>query len=168
MVHITHFQPSIHGTTMKPESQNDSDFFRVATVSICLSFGVMIASLQALQPSTAGFSFKITGGTWVAFVLGAVLSYGYWRLASQPATTPGRRLFRRICTWLLMLSGVGALLYPLRFLPAERLPDVAIGFTCAVVVLSFVGYLMWRLKKFFDQDEEQSNSQDNHSEHADH
>jgi hypothetical protein len=132
-------------------TSNDQRFFKIASYSTALAFGAALASDQALIKDASGFSFNLTMGTPAAFVVGFAVGLIYWRIVLA-GSTGGRTVLLRISSFLLLLGGVAAFLYPLRFLPAEKLPEVFVGLFTAAVALSLVAFVLWRFKKFFEQE----------------
>jgi hypothetical protein len=132
-------------------ASNDQRLFKIASYSTALAFGAVLASDQALIKDASGFSFHLSMGTPAVFAVGFAAGLIYWRIVLAGATG-GRALLLRISSFLLLLGGVASFLYPLRFLPAERLPEVFIGLSTAAVALSLVAFVLWQFKKFFDQE----------------
>src|ERR1700733_13166834 len=102
------------------------DILRIITFGSALTWGGIMASLQALTPAPAGFSFHVSWLTVAAFIGGTAAVYFFWRLIAEA---------------LLILSGVAAFLYPLRFVPKSKLPEISIGLAFAVAALSIVAAL---------------------------
>ncbi len=127
-------------------SKNERVFFGIVSCATALGLGVMLASLQALYKDGSGFAFRISAGTIAAFAIGAAAGLVYWRAALRSC------FLRRISSLILFAVGAGAFLYPLRFLPGEKLPEVFQGIGAAAVALSILGFMLWRLMRFFDQD----------------
>ena len=101
----------------------------------------------------------------VAFGAGVVAGWLYWRAAGRMILFANRpagaaeadqaRLLRRKFAWLSAVLGVaalGALVYPLRFVPREKLADIATGLGAAFLVLALIGFVIWRVKGFLDAD----------------
>jgi hypothetical protein len=128
------------------ETRNTREFFKIASVSTAIGFGCGVGSLQSLHWGPAGLMFQVSAGTFVAFAIGAAVGLLYWR-----AVTSGARSARNGSKWLL-LGGVALFFYPLRFVPAEKLPDIAIGLALAVTALSTVACMLWQVKRFLDHD----------------
>lgn len=130
----------------EPEPKSTRDFLNIASLSTALAFGCVAATVESLRGDRSGFSFQISVGTFAAFVVGAVVAIIYWRLALRNSFAA------RSASFLLALAGIGAFLYPLRFVPSERLPEVAIGLGTATCAISIVVWLLWRVKRFLDAD----------------
>lgn len=126
------------------ESIDTRDFLRIASWSTALGFGCMGIAVTSLRADTAGFWFQWTLWSAAAFVVGAAFGYFCWKLAAAG------RAASRLGFALLAVVGFAGFLYPLRFVPKERLPDVALGLAGAAAVISTGAYLIWRLSRFLE------------------
>ena len=134
----------------EPESANSRLLMKIVLWSTALSFGCAFASDQALKFTTGGFSFEFSLGTVIAFIVGTGFGLLFWRLAA------GGKSSLRKATGLMILVGVGLFLYPLRFVEARHLPEVAVGLIAAVFALSVLGFLTLQVKHYFDADEREN------------
>lgn len=142
-----------------PLSKDTRDFFWIVTVATAVGFGAATASLYSLRHGEGGLDFEFTAGTVVAFLAGAALASGYWRLivkrisraeareASGPAETRDRLLFI-VYSVLLGLFGLGCLLYPLRYVTHENLSPVIQGLVMAFAVVTVIGGALWGIARF--------------------
>jgi hypothetical protein len=64
---------------------------------------------------------------------------------------------------IVLVLGVGAFLYPLRFVPRDKWPEIRIGLITAVCALSGVACLLWGVKRFVDADERENENEENAS-----
>ena len=128
------------------EKKSDRMFFWIAGISLALAFGALFAMLESAHQGPAGFVFRIGGGTWAAFALGAAGGFLAWKLVSQAATA-------RATLIVLVLVGFATFLYPLRFLQTQALVEVAPGLAISVVALTCLGLILWRIKCALDRDE---------------
>jgi multidrug transporter EmrE-like cation transporter len=134
----------------KPNSSQPArtrDFYRLVSISSAFSFGILAATLQSLHRTAAGFSLDPNLMTPVAFVIGALISVLYWKVVLK------NKRGTRLASWLMALAGVGMFLYPLRFIPGDKLHDMAVGLVFAVIALSGVAGLLMMMKKFLSEDE---------------
>jgi len=134
---------------METKTESKSPLARIMIVSSCLAAGFVLASLEALRPS---FSFKISLRTVLAFLGGSMLLYVYWRIILHPSQTPGQRRWRRASSVLLVLGGLAAFLYPIRFIAPNSFGEVAGGLLMAFAGLAGVTLLLFACKRFLDRD----------------
>jgi len=144
------------GSSTEPLNNEDANsqraFLRIASLSTALAFGVVLGSVEALRRDASGFAFQISAGTLVAFTIGLAIGLAYWKIVVFHATG-NAALLRRAASFLLLLGGTGTFLYPLRFLPGEKLPEVFEGLATAAIALSLIGFMLRTLQQFFNQDE---------------
>jgi hypothetical protein len=119
---------------------------KIVLGSTALALGCMAAALQSLQRGASGFTFHVSLGTFAACALGMAAGLLYWKLAA------GTLWAVRLGTAFLLLAGVGGFLYPLRFVRADKMSEIAIGLAFATCAISMVALLLWKLKGFFDAD----------------
>ena len=140
---------------MNEDSKTQRRLYPVFTFSTALAFGSMFATLEALRPDAAGFSFEPSYKTLIAFVAGGTIAFPLWRLILNGTRLGQRNL--NLATGgmivLLLILGVGAFLYPLRFVPRDKWPEIRTGLLTAVCALSGVVCLLWGVKRFVDSDE---------------
>jgi hypothetical protein len=135
--------------TQETDPKSSRVFFKIAAISTALGLGCAAASTESLRSSPVGFSFQITAGTFVAFAVGAVIGFFYWKLIAKSTTAA------RLGSVLMGLAGIGLFLYPLRFMPSGTLPDLIIGLLIATGALGTVGFIIWRIARFLDADARQ-------------
>ena len=149
---------------MQPkQTGGSSTLFRIAGFGAALAFGAMVASLFALRSVPEGFTFEINILTVIAFLAAAAFAWFYWRMVARMAVeeTPDKRRKKFIAFSIgLVLVGLVAFLYPLKFVPEEKRKDVFIGLALAVGCLSGVGLVMLKVKKFLDADLKKSEEED--------
>jgi hypothetical protein len=129
-----------------PKSDFNPALHRIAAYSLSLGFGLAAGVTAALGRSPAGFSFKMSTAAVAAFAVGAAGGLLFWKVVAQKA------LGARSGALLLVLGGAALFLYPLRFVPLDKLPEIAQGLGTAFAAISFGLYLLWRVKRFFDAD----------------
>jgi uncharacterized membrane-anchored protein len=134
----------------------NKDLLRVMIFGSALTWGGILASLQALTPAGSGFSFKISRLTFAAFIAGTAAVYLFWRVLLQNEAGAHYKLWTWIAKALLVLSGIGAFLYPLRFVPKAKLPEISIGLASAAVALSIIGLLLLGIRRFLNADARQN------------
>ena len=130
---------------------NERNLFKVMALSTALAFGALLASLESLRSDAAGFSFHLSLRTLLAFLVGGGIALGYWRVVLKSGNAV-RRTGLVAGTVLLVLLGIGAFLYPLRFVSRDKLPDILVGLGLAAGALSIVGGLLWLARRFLNRD----------------
>jgi hypothetical protein len=135
------------------ENGEDPGLLRIMVIGTTLGCAAMAASLEALHARTSGFYFVISWRTGGVFIGAAALALWGWKVMLDESNTPGKRWARRGAMTVLFASAVAAFLYPLRFVPKSKLPEIAIGLAMAVCALSIVGYLLLRARRFLESDE---------------
>lgn len=150
---------------MKSDGSTDrtnSTLFLIVGLGSSLAFGAMIASLFAVNSGPAGFSFKVNLPAVVAFLVAAPLAWFYWRLVARMAAEKAPEQRRKkflVFSIGLLLVGVTAFLYPLKFIPPEKRQDVFIGLALAMGCLSGVGFIMLKVRKFLEADLKESENE---------
>jgi hypothetical protein len=128
----------------QPEGDLSRAFFKIVVGSTALGLGCMAAAMEALRQDVGGFSFQVSAGTFMAFAVGLAAALLYWKMAARSLAAV------RVSSVILSLAGVGGFLYPLRFVPADKMTEIAIGLGAATCAISIGAFLLWRLKRFFD------------------
>ncbi len=148
---------------MNEDSQTQRRLYPIFTLATALAFGCMLATLEALRPDADGFRFEASYKTLIAFIAGAAIAFPVWRLILN-GTRLGQRnlnLATGAMVVLLLVLGVGAFLYPLRFVPRDKWPEIRTGLITAVCALSGVATMLWGVKRFMDSDEKAGNDKEN-------
>ena len=136
------------------ESKNARDFMKIAAASAALGLGCTAAVAASLRGSATGFSFRVSVGTFVTFAVATWIAARNWKLVITKSAAARRAVA------FLLVSGAGLFLYPLRYVPSDRLTDIAQRLFFAGCAIGFVGCLLWRLKRFFDFDAKQVKRED--------
>jgi hypothetical protein len=150
------------GQIMNGDSKNQQRLYPIFTLATALAFGCMLATVEALRPDSAGFSFEVSYKTLIAFVAGGAIAFPLWRIILN-GTKLGQRnlsLATGAMVVILLVLGVGAFLYPLRFVPRDKWPEIRTGLITAVCALSGVACLLWGVKRFVDADEKENENEE--------
>ena len=123
---------------------------RVAAASLIFGFACLAGTMESLRSGTAGFYFKVSTLTFVAAAIGAGFCLLCWKLMLI-GRWPGR-----VGAALMIVSGVGSFLYPIRFVRPEQRWQIAEGLAVAVCAISIGATMLWLLKRFFDRDDRQA------------
>lgn len=136
------------------ESKNERDIRRIMVAGTAIAFGCMTGSLEALRSSPGGFSFQISWRTFVAFVVGGLAVVPFWNIVFGLVSKNRTRSSHVRAAFLFLLVGIAAFLYPLRFVPKEKLPEVYTGLVIALCALSLVAALLVTIARFLEKDSE--------------
>ena len=150
-------------TMTNAEKSNTSALFNIASYGAAVAFGVMVATLFALDRSPNGLVFRLNALAVIAFLVAAPFAWFYWRLIARMATERAPEQRRKkfiIFSAGLLLVGVMAFLYPLKFVPAEKRKDVFIGLALAFGCIGGVGFVMLKVRKFLEADLKSSEAED--------
>ena len=136
--------------------------FRIVGLATALAFGTMVGSLFAVKRSAGGLVFQLNVAAVVAFLAAGALAWFYWRMVARltRSAVPGQKpkfppKFAAFSAGLILI-GLGAFLYPMRFVPEEKRADILIGLLLAVGVLTGVGIVMWKVRNFLEADAERT------------
>ncbi|MBC8001815.1 MAG: hypothetical protein H7X97_04425 [Opitutaceae bacterium] len=141
------------------ETPETKMFFRIVALSIAVSFGALSSSLVSLQHDSTGFHFVFNIWTIISFVLTAVAAWCYWSLlvtfrpktGRSNATRRGNMARLILYAAPLLVVGTFGFLYPLKFVSSpEKKLEIAQGLGLAIFVLSALGFLLWRVTRFID------------------
>ena len=132
----------------EPETAAERRFLRITSIAAAPAVGLTVAGLQALTMTNSGLDVNITFTTGIAFIIGTVAALAFWKIA---VGWLGVRRERAVVIATIVV-GLGAYLYPVRFMPRDKLPDIGIGVGCALGVIGFGVYTFWRFMRFMDAD----------------
>lgn len=141
---------------MQSETKNERDVMRIMIWGTAVAFGFLAASLQALRSNPAGFTFQISVFTFLAFAAGVGITIAFWKIILNRSGGMRQKSRRFWAELLLLCFGMGAFLYPLRFVPSEKLPEMLTGLTIAVFALSLVGCLLVMMGRFLESDDREN------------
>jgi uncharacterized membrane-anchored protein len=148
------------------EKSSTSALFNIASYGAALAFGVMVATLFALERTSHGLSFRLNAGAVISFLVAAPFAWFYWRLIARMATERAPEQQRKkfiVFSAGLLVVGVMAFLYPLKFVPAEKRFDVFVGLALAFMCIGGVGFVMLKVRKFLEADLKSSEAEDERS-----
>jgi len=140
----------------KSVDRDDRDLLRVIRFSSAVSLGVMAALLFSVKQVTPDLRCELSAGSGIAFLVGAALSWLFWRVVfkvDSKRTGPGkRRVWFAALSVLLSLATVAAFAFALKGVGNEKLREIIQGTLLAVFALAGVGFLLWRIARFLESD----------------
>lgn len=141
-----------------PESKTARDFEKLVTWSAALSIAITAALLASLKQVNPAVRFEFSALTVIVFFGSGLLTVLFFRLVLHRINS------RRGRTLLLFGAGVAAVLgyffFGLREVSPEKRRDVTIGAAIAIAVLSFVGWIWWRVVRFLEADDRRNREPD--------
>lgn len=145
------------------QKSSSSALFHIAGAASALAFGVMMATLFAVERTSSGLVFRLNALAVIAFLVAAPVAWFYWRLIARMATENApeqrRKKFVTFSAGLLFI-GLLAFLYPLKFVPPEKRADVFVGLALAFMCIGGVGFVMLKVRKFLEADLKSSEEED--------
>jgi hypothetical protein len=128
---------------------------RIIAVSTALAFAAVLGSVACVDRTVSqGLVFR---WRWIALpwmALGVVAGWYLWRLvwAADNSDTPRAR--RRLIIYLSLLAagGIAVFVFPIVFVPSGQFREVLTGLIAAILVLGFVGWMIFRLGRLFSGD----------------
>jgi hypothetical protein len=137
---------------MTPSSRNDRVLNAIIVYGFACSFGLVIASLQALRRTATGFAIELSWWTLLAFLVGTAVMVPCFHVIVHTE----RKSLRRWALSFVVLVGLCAFFYPMRVVPSEKLRPVFTGLAVAAGALSVLAGLLLILHRFFENEERQS------------
>ena len=125
---------------------------QVVIVSTALTFAAVFGWLACIQRLDSGeIEFHWQASAWLWIVIGIASTIYFWRqiwpAQNVSPTGAGKRVFKG---WaVLMIPSLLWMAYPLRFISGQQLLNVFTGLIIAASVLTFGGWMVFRLIKGF-------------------
>jgi FtsH-binding integral membrane protein len=139
-------------TIIPAETKDERDFEKLVTWVSTLSIAVMAGFLASLRQVNPALQFRFSFVSVVAFVAGGVLTALLLRFILN-----GHRQKRGLLVVAVAIASVlGYFLFGIKNASSDSRSDVIVGTAIAVAVLSFVGFLLWRVGRFFESDGERN------------
>lgn len=118
----------------------------VSTFSIAALAG-FLASIKQINPAV---SFQFSALSVIAFFVGGTLTFVFVHSVLSP-----NKKHRAL---LVLIVAVAALLgyfaFGIKNVSSENRMDVTVGTAIAVAVLAFLGWVLWRVSRFFEGDQQ--------------
>lgn len=137
---------------IKPADKDSRDFEKlviwVSTLSIAAMAG-FLASIKQVNPSV---QFRFSIFSVVAFIVGGALTALFLRFVLK-----GNKSKRGLLVVAVAIACVlGYFFIGIKHVSPENRRDVIIGTAAAVAVLSFLGWVLWRISRFFESDQQRN------------
>jgi hypothetical protein len=134
----------------------DSGFVRIVVGSTGLGLALMLGTLAAVRVNGTqhyqfGWNWTVPIGMLAAFYGNSRFWKSVWEAQSNPS--PGNKKKAIIHAAGLAALAIGAFLYPLRFIEADHLLAVARGLITAVIFLSILGTMIFKIGRALSESE---------------
>lgn len=134
------------------DSKQGRDFEKLVLWASSFSIAVLAGFLASIKQVNPAVQFRFSALSAVAFVLGGVLTAVFLRLVLR-SNSRRRALF---VFGAAVACVIGYFLMGLKNAPQENRRDMTIGTVIAVAVLSFVAWLLWRVSRFLERDQQRN------------
>lgn len=141
-------------TPRTDDSKLSHDFERLITWASALSVAVIAALLASLKQVNPSVQFRFSVSTVVAFFGAGALTVIFFRLILHRISS--RRSRQLLFTAAGIAMVLGYFLFGLKEVSPEKRMDVTIGAAVAIAVLSFLGWVWWRVVQFLEADDKRN------------
>jgi Na+/proline symporter len=143
------------GTMPLNDSKEGRGFEKLVLWASSFSIAVLAGLLASLKQVNPSIVLRFSIATIIAFVGGAVLTPLFLRVVMHGSKK--RRAILVIAA--AIVSVLTYFLFGIENTSQENRMDVTIGTAIAVTVLSFVAWILWRLSRFLESDQQQNRDQ---------
>jgi hypothetical protein len=128
----------------------DLTFKRMAMVGTAVGFAAALGTMACLQRSAGnGLTLQWHWRAVLWMALGSAAAVRLWRLVwrAEAENTPrAKKSLKRFCV-VLLASALVVFVYPIAFVSSEHFSDVLTGLSLATAVLTFVGWMIYRVAR---------------------
>lgn len=134
------------------ESKEERAFEKLVVWASSFSIGVLAAFLASLKQVNPTIVFKFTFGTVAAFAAGAVLTALFLRVVLH-----GSKKRRALIVFAAAIASVVLyFFFGIENTSRANRSDVLVGTVIAVTVLSFLAWVIWRLGRYLESDQQRN------------
>jgi hypothetical protein len=153
-------------TPAEPSSQSDLLFRRIVAVSMALCLGLTYGWLAGfVRESDGNLTFHWQWMVLVWALIGIGSSIYFWRCIWPPPNRPEATRKQIVAGSIVLgVPGLWWLIFPLRSLSGQHFWQVMEGLTVAAIVLTLGAFMIIRLGKAFENDDEADPNAPSHKE----
>jgi peptidoglycan/LPS O-acetylase OafA/YrhL len=134
---------------MKPAETNDErDFEKLVIWVSTFSIAVMAGFLASIKQVNPAVQFRFSIFSVLAFIAGGALTALFLRFILNG--NRGRKGL--LVVGVAIACVLGYFFIAIRDVPPDTRRDVTVGTVAAVIVLSFLAFVLWRVTRFFESD----------------
>lgn len=144
---------------MTEDEQHRADENRLEWVIkwvVTFSIGAMAGFIVSIRQINPTIEFRFDWRTWLALLIGCGMGWLFWRVipSDSEREQTGKSKWLPLGLWLAVLTGMmlAGFAYGMKDISNDKQREMYIGTAVAVAVLGFVGFLLWRAVKFFEED----------------
>jgi Na+/proline symporter len=134
------------------ESKEERAFEKLVMWTSSFSIGVLAAFLASLKQVNPSIVMRFSAETVVAFVGGAVLTALFLRVVLHGS----KKRRAKLVVAAAVVSVVLYFLFGIENTSRANRSDVMFGTAIAVTVLSFLAWVIWRLGRYFESDQQRN------------
>jgi peptidoglycan/LPS O-acetylase OafA/YrhL len=138
------------------DSKEGRDFQKLVMWASSFSIALLAGFLASLKQVNPTIQIRFTIGSAVAFVLGGILTALFLRLVLKA----DKRKRPYFIFGAVVACVAGYFLMGIANTSQENRSDVVVGTVAAVLVLSFVALVIWRLTRFLEADQPETRDDD--------
>jgi peptidoglycan/LPS O-acetylase OafA/YrhL len=136
---------------IKPaETKDERDFEKLVIWVSTLSIAVMAGFLASIKQVNPALQFRFSIFSVLAFIAGGALTAFFLRFVLKGNKSKKGLLVVGVA----IACVIGYFFIAIRHVPPDTRRDVTIGTAAAVAVLSFLGFILWRMTRFFESDQQ--------------
>ncbi|GEM_PF-2031619 len=146
-----------HKLTEDEQHQADDDRLkRVIKWAVTFSIGAMAGFIVAVRQVNPTIEIRFDWLVVLAFVVGCGMGWLFWRVIPDEANQgrEGKSKWLPLMLWLAALGVmmVAGFVYGMKDISSAKQKEMYWGTGMAILVLSFLGFLLSRAVKFFESD----------------
>lgn len=141
-----------------PANRHERDerlFERLIQWGVALCIGAMGAFILSLRQVNPVVRFEFDWVTLLGLIVGGAMGWLFWKVIPDEKTAQeGRGRWFPLVIWSLALTGgmVAGFAYGMKDVSGRQHRDMLIGTAAALVVLGGVGFIGWKIARYFEDD----------------
>ncbi len=147
--------------SQSPALPDDVAFRRIVVASTAIGFAAVLGSEACLERSAGqGFDFHWHWRALFWMAVGVAGAFRLWHLVWQSQSEANPKAHARLARFCLVvaLAAAGVFIYPITFITGEQIREVLIGLSLAAAVLTFTGWMIYRVFRGFEKEDEENES----------
>lgn len=140
------------GAIKPAETKDERDFEKLVIWVSTFSIAVMAGFLASIKQVNPALQIKFSIFSVIAFIVGGALTALFLRFILK-----GKKGKRGLLVVAVAIACVlGYFLIGIKHVSSDNRRDVIIGTAIAVAVLSFLGWVLWLISRFFESEDQRN------------